>query len=455
MAARGSASTGMIVLTSILGVATLGFFVSTIIFFASARAAEQAKLSADASSSGFITDQDRNNPVLQRLKAEAKNKSAVAYMLEQQEQLWRRTLGTSSGSVNTLAAELKAIAPNAGESASVLSILKDQAQQITVLKQQNADAIAAKDRALTDKENMAKLMGTLEAQQREMVGKLTADVDLTKKEADTYRKDVETFKADMDARTNKIKEDFAGKETGLQAEIDKLQRDRQLDRQRLAESERLTRAARFTGAPEQSLVDGRVVAQNSADGTLVLGMGRKQRVTLGLTFEVYSDSSAIRPDETSGEYPRGKASVEVIRVDDESSVARILREQKGNPVVTGDVVANALYDPSKVYKFLVFGNFDPQRTGSQSALGASDIKARIESWGGKVVDTLSGDVDFIVLGSRPQVTPEPSSTAPFEYINEHLRLKAEATKYDDLFSRAVSASIPVLNENRLYTLTGG
>lgn len=456
MAARGSSSSGMIVLTSILGLSTLGLFVASVIFFAQARAAKQEAAASAAANQDYIRDTDRNNPVMQRLVGDAKksgNKSAVAFMLEQQEGLMRRTLGTPSGSVEALDKALEGVAPD-NKGASALTILKDQQQQINALKQQLTDAAAAKDRALADRENMAKLMGTLEEQQRQAAAKLTGEVEQTKTDADQLRTDVDKFKATMDERVDKIRQDYSSRESALQKEVDDLQRDRVIDRGVIEKLRAETKGAHFTGAPEQSLVDATIVGMNSADNTIVLGIGRKQRAVLGLTFEIYGDATGIRPDERTGEYPRGKASVELIRVDADSSVARVLREQKGNPVVTGDVAANALYDPNKVYTFLVFGNFDPTGSGIATPLGAADIKARIANWGGKVVDTLTGNVDFIVLGQRPQVPPEPASTAPFEIINEYLRLRDLAKKYDELFQQATQTSIPVLNENRLYTLTG-
>ncbi len=456
MAARGSGSSGLIILASALGVTTLGFFVTTVVFFANARAAEDRAQRAETIGSEYVTDQDRNNPVLQRLREEARSqrKSAVAYMLTQQEQLMRRTLGTPTGSVEALAKELAAIAPEAGEGSSAVSILRDQRQQLAALNTQLRDATAAKDRALADQENLAKLIGKLQEDQRTALERMATEVNQAKADAEKNRADVDQFKATMDERVDRIRSEFTGKETGLQSEIDRLQRDNVTLRARVGALNTDTAAPRFAGQSEYGLVDGTIVGINSADNTVVLGVGRNQRVPLGLTFEIYGDATAIRPDERSGNYPRGKASVEVIRVDADSSVARVLREQKGNPVVTGDVAANALYDPQKVYKFLVFGNFDPTGTGTPTPLGAADIKAKVTSWGGRVVDDLSGDVDFVVLGARPRVPPEPTATSPIEFINEYLRLREEARKYDDLFARATQSSIPVLNENRLYTLTG-
>jgi hypothetical protein len=174
---------------------------------------------------------------------------------------------------------------------------------------------------------------------------------------------------------------------------------------------------------------------------------------LGMTFSVYSDKSQIRPD-ADGNYPRGKATLEVINVGESSSTCRITSEARGNPVVKGDVIANPIYDPNKTYKFVVFGNFDANRDGAATALERQDINAMIESWGGKVADDLTGDVDFLVLGERPILPPRPSAESPFEIVQEFIRRQRDVERYDQLSARATATSIPILTENRLYTLVG-
>jgi redox-sensitive bicupin YhaK (pirin superfamily) len=118
------------------------------------------------------------------------------------------------------------------------------------------------------------------------------------------------------------------------------------------------------------------------------------------------------------------------------------------------VIANALYDPRKVYTFLVYGNFDVNGDGRATAAEADQIRALIEGWGGKVVSDLSGNVDFLVLGQRPQVPPKPGAGQPIAVVQEFIRLDQAAQRYDTLFQQASATSIPVLNENRLYTLIG-
>ena len=83
------------------------------------------------------------------------------------------------------------------------------------------------------------------------------------------------------------------------------------------------------------------------------------------------------------------------------------------------------------------------------------MRSKIAAWRGEVMEDLGGDVDFLVLGERPVLPPEPSRNAPIEVLQEFIRLKGIRDRYDDLARRAAESSIPVLNLNRLDTLTGG
>jgi len=168
---------------------------------------------------------------------------------------------------------------------------------------------------------------------------------------------------------------------------------------------------------------------------------------------VYSDAASVKPDQ-NGDFPPGKATLEVINVGDNSSICRIKNETRGNPVVNGDVIVNPLYDPNKVYTFLLYGNFDANGDGVSTPGERADLQAIIESWGGKVVDELGGNVDFLVLGERPVLPPRPSADAPVEILQEYIRLNRAIDRYEALYKQSMATSLPLLNENRLYTLLG-
>jgi len=71
-----------------------------------------------------------------------------------------------------------------------------------------------------------------------------------------------------------------------------------------------------------------------------------------------------------------------------------------------------------------------------------------------VDDELGGDTDFLVLGQRPILPPRPDASAPLEVVQEFIRRQKDLERYDDLYKKARDTSVPILNENRLYTLIG-
>ena len=269
-----------------------------------------------------------------------------------------------------------------------------------------------------------------------------------------YRDDLNQAKADMDERVSRIQDSADSREAALRADIDTLQRDKVLNQALITRLQDELKGKRVSSQDEYALVDGEIISVDPAARTAVISRGRRDKIVLGMTFAVYAEATAIRPDPQSGEYPAGKATIEIIKIDERTATARILRETRGNPVVRGDVIANAVYDPRKTYKFMVYGNFDADGDGRATFEEQANIRARIEAWGGQVLSELTGDTDFLVLGEPPVLPPEPPGNAPIEVINFYVAIRRQAERYNALFNQAQSTSIPVLNQNRLFTLTG-
>jgi len=173
-----------------------------------------------------------------------------------------------------------------------------------------------------------------------------------------------------------------------------------------------------------------------------------------MTFEVFDDAAGINAAAQSG--ARGKASIQVVKVGDTTSTCRILRGSGSRPIMKDDVAANAVFNPDYKFKFLVHGKFDINNDG-RATTGESDfIKSRIREWGGEVVDgdTLTGDLDFIVLGVQPPMpSPLPGDATEAQTL-AYTEGRAARELYDNLFRTAADAEIPVLNWTRFETLTG-
>ncbi|MBC7834392.1 MAG: hypothetical protein H7Y88_04735 [Phycisphaerales bacterium] len=454
MAARSGSGTGTIVTVVILAVLSLGLFVMTIVFWSQKNRERQALDTLKVEMAEFAPEAERRRDDIGQVRAAAKaeGKSALGYLSESMQKSMQLVTGSPRDTVKQL--ETK-IASAAGEtSGSLLGVLSQRDQEIQNLRAGLAAAEAARDRALADRENEVRRVTGIETSSRESLEALNADVNRYKDQVDQYRDEMNLAKAARDAEVEKARAATREVETALNTDITELQQQLVLAQETSKRLQEQMRGQSFKAGDEYALVDGEVIGLDSAENTVFVNIGRAQKAVLGMSFEIYSEPTAIRPDAQSGDYPAGKAAIELIRVDENSAVGRIVREKRGNPVVKGDVVANAVYDPKKSYKMLVYGNFDSNVDGVATMAEQSDIVAMIESWGGEVVTELTGQVDFLVLGQRPVLRPQPPSTSPVPVIDEYMRQRRVVQEYDRLFEQATATSIPVLTENRLRTLIG-
>ena len=452
MAARTSTGLGVGIAVTLLGIATLGLFVFSIIMWSKANAQEKRANEYESRTSEFVSDGERNQDAVVRIKDQAKQgkKSLVGYLMATQGELMQRVTGAATDTAKDIDGKFG----EAAKGTNILSLYRSSQTEITSLKSQLDQAKADAERARQDQVAESARVKEIERSKNEALAAINKELDDYKTQVDVLRESINGYKMKSDERVQRITDEFGTEKTAMQSQLDTLQRDTVVANSRIARMEGELKGKRFVGESEYALVDATVIGMNSGDGTATINVGRKDKLRIGMTFEAYSDAADIRPDDKTGEYPAGKASLEVVNMDDHSATVRILREKRGNPLVRGDVVANAVYDPKKVYKFVIYGAFDANRDGRATLLEADDWQAKITGWGGKVLPDLSGEVDYLVLGERPVLPPEPAATAPVEAVEEWLRVKQAAQRFDDLFKKATETSIPILNENRLRTLIG-
>lgn len=455
MAGRTSSSVGVGIWIAFLSVLSLGMLITAMIFFGNARKAQRDLQNAEAQAAEILKPGEGNLDDVRRLIAEAGRarpaKSLAKYLVDAQQLTMERVTGSRNDTVERFLEKLDQL--KGADTAPLIQLVRDRDAQIASLTEANARAEADRKTALADKQAEVDRVKSIQERHQATVDALNKDVGQYKTDVENYRAEVADLRAKMDAQIATIQSEARGRESELQARAEKLQQDN-LVLQAQVQALRGERSKDvFKGQPEYALVDARIVGVNAAENQVTISVGRRQKAGIGMPFSVYADAASLRPDD-QGNYPRGKAGLEIINVDENSSTCRILWETKGNPVVAGDVAANPLYDPNKTYKFLVFGNFDANADGVATAGERADIQALVEAWGGQIVDDLSGDVDFLVLGERPVLPPRPDASAPVEVLQEFIRRTKDVDRYDRLRQQAEATSIPVLNENRLYTLLG-
>lgn len=386
----------------------------------------------------------------------------------------RTTLGDRSGSSGTLLvglqqelAALRGLVAGS-ETATVDSIRKEMATaEVTApslmgeIRRLNAEWKASKDAASeaeagkkSAEDQLAVVQNQKAAAQQEFdaaLADLKSRLDQVDSRNTAFQATVSDQGKTLADEMARVRSQTQGTINSLRSQID--QKDKEIEslNKRIRELQQRSKA--------QAAIDpsvepkGIVAAILSERGLVYINRGRSHRIQLGMTFLVGDRITGLSKDENNE--LQGKAVVEVINVMDESSVARIVKATRGNSVIEGDPVFNAAYDPNVHYKFVVFGEFDIDNTGSPSVSDRQRIETLITQSGGSVVQAMTYDTDFLVLAPEPKIPePLPADVIDQTRLIEHAEQTRRYNQWQELLAQAKALSIPVLNQNRFLSLVG-
>lgn len=454
MAARTGASVGVAVTITILGAMSLAFFVTTMIFYGNAQSARTEKLSMEEDVKVFVSPQEREHAAIRSIRDEAtrERKTVVGFLAQNQNELIKTISGDANSSMSDLRSRVGMI--EGSEEGSLLSLISKLEDEIDALTEKYETADAERIAAQNAAEAEAARVATIEAEFGQYASDIGDEFAKAKGDSEVVMGSVGDIETRYLSQIEELRGITADRERSLQDANEELHQENLALRDKIKRLEGEGRVSSYAGLPEEALVDAKVNQVNPLDNEIILSIGRDRKAVLGMTFAIFDDATDIREDADTGEYPEGKAVVEIIKVEPNYSRARIISSSEGNPIVRGDVAANAVYDPNKTYKFVVDGLFDVDGDGVASRFERDTLEALIERWGGVLVEEISGDTDFVVMGEKPVLPPPPGPGAPVSVIQEYVRLQQEISRYDDLLFSAQDTSMPVLNQNRLRTLIG-
>jgi len=373
--------------------------------------------------------------------------------------------GTEKEAADDMAAVLKEIKGNTAlagvnipDGAGLTAVIRALALRAT----SDAEAVAkAKADVATANANLA---AAIEAQKAELAKRdqavAEAQAAVTKATADATAAIAEKDKQVADSAA---KEAGAAKQMGddKAIQVTELQtRDRQLAllQQKLAAAE--GKLAQFRPNIKESMVRNvdAVITQTSPDSVCYINLGFGDHVSPGITFEVYDKHDGV-PKLADGtdslNMPKGKASIEIISVGQNSSQCRVIAMQTGMTLTQGDLCVNVVYDRNIKPYFYVYGKFDMDQNGVATDAEGEIIKNLVTRWGGKVSEKINIETDFVILGKEPVIplfTPE-ELTRPIER-DKFEQAKKALEEYNKIRDEAVSLHIPVMNQNRFLYYTG-
>lgn len=194
-------------------------------------------------------------------------------------------------------------------------------------------------------------------------------------------------------------------------------------------------------------MDGKVIEAVPAAGIAYVNLGRKDRVVVGLTFEVYPPTGRINADGS------GKGTLEVISVGPDTAECRITRSDVGDPIIPGDLINNIVFDRRQTMRFVVIGGFDINGDNVADAGGDEVMAALIQDWGGAVSSEVDATSNFVVIGAAPiaPMSDEDASADDSVRIEDQ---QALVDRYQQVREEAIRLAVPLLTQTQFMNLMG-
>lgn len=454
MAIRSGAGTGVIVSLVVFVLATVFLLVLSIVFYVGNREQIETVRNAESMLQVYATSRERSDDYVIKFVAlaDAANQSVTGYLNDQLEQRNRMLTGNPSETIERLQIQFSG---NVSESSPLVLTLTNLQSQIKSVKQE-LDARV---------EELASSHETIQSLNDQLVSQAQS------KEAEVQRVKVEwqdvqdgadslNVKSDdeFDRRKNyldEVREENIERMQDAEERVEELIGERAQLLSTIDDLRSKINSNRMNTVDPSLLVDGRVLEVGSGNEVFI-NRGELDHIVLGMTFDIYESASQLRFDE-GGNLPRGKATIEVVKVGPTTSTAKIKRSTSSQPIIRDNIIVNPVYDPEYKFSFIVHGNFDADGDGEPES-NNSFIKNQISRWGGIVIEddgVIPGDLDFLVLGITPRKpTHQPSRGASPAMMDAYAKQQRAYDDYENLQEAAKAAQVPILTANRLDVLTG-
>lgn len=193
--------------------------------------------------------------------------------------------------------------------------------------------------------------------------------------------------------------------------------------------------------------DGNILTAIPGDSVVYINLGGDDALTLGLRFAIYSSQTGIPAD------GRSKAQIEVVSISQSSAECEIVWQGRNEVILEGDLIANPIYDPNVPQNVLVIGTYDLNRDSLPDRDGSAAIGAIVKKWGGRVINELTPQTDFVVVGGRPR-RPKPAADVSPDQVEQNKVRKQAWDAYHQVIDMARSLSIPMMTQDVFFNFLG-
>jgi hypothetical protein len=347
-------------------------------------------------------------------------------------------------------------APEIPKTASLTQITTALANRLSQEKQNAANLQKQLEAANAEKAQVIASREAMRAEKDKQIAEITAQVGQSLAETASYRQSNQGRVAAIEQTTSRALGQAQEANTQITAQLHQLTATNQGLQRQIDEVTRRLKGIRV-GTNESTIqkADARIERVPDND-TVVINLGLGDQIVAGMTFEVYDWQAgvpALGDGMREGDMPKGKASIEVIRMGPGYSECRVIRRTPGYGIVVGDLCVNLVYDATQKYNFVVYGDFDLANAGHANPGDADVIKRLITQWGGKVVNQVNINTDFVIMGVEPKAEPIQQTD---DAIVRQQKLEAQQAldRYLDTLKQATTLNIPIMNQNRFLNFVG-
>ncbi len=340
-----------------------------------------------------------------------------------------------------------------GKDGALLAHIADLQQKLEVAREEIETLKGSTANLQIDLNDASQQLGQEREQYLADLNKFQSDVDEIRDRFDGLK---ETWQNEMNDLEDGLKDKLeVAKENLRKKQLDLEQTEKKLEDTDKLLGEALVKIEKIKPRPNIEVQafkpDANIVRIDLQNGIVYLNVGTNNRIYRGLTFAIYDRNQPI-PE--SGE---GKAEIEVFQTNEQACAARIIKSDKKNPIVKEDIVANLIWDSETSNNFVVAGDFDMNNDGRVDSDGRQQVVEMVERWGGTIMDAVTVDTDFIVVGMTPKVLTRPSQDEididPMAQQRYEQSLR-KIGEYNALIKQANDLSVPVFNQNRFLYLIG-
>lgn len=353
----------------------------------------QALAASGAAAAGVISPTDPLLTAFQRMDEKMAELGAIAAAA-------RAELQTVQADKQALTNQLKAVRDQFEAQAAELN------KKLQQNEEEKASAIAAKD---------------------EQLAELTSSLDGTNQQLQQARREAQTRERDLEFQIARLSKQIEDQQKQI----------------------RSLNPSPFEPGAILRKPDGKVLRAIPGSDIVYINLGAADKIKRGFGFEVFSATREVARS------LRGKASIEVISVNESTAECRVTRSTAGQPIIEGDSIVNIAFERNRKPKFVIRGDFDLDYDGNVDLNGTEAIATIIRQWGGQVAAELDETTDYVVIGLSPQVGAALDAEGLSEVERDAaLRREAARTQFAELVARASTMFIPVITQNQFLYLTG-